>query len=485
MLKPNLDQFIKLAQKGNLIPVYKEIVADLETPVSAYKKIESKNSFLLESVEGGEKIARYSFLGSDPLLAVSSKGNEISIKAKGKTVKSKGNPLDTLKTILNQYQCVTVEGLPRFHGGLVGFFGYDVVRFFEKLPDKNPDDLKLPDSTFFLADTLLAFDHLKHKIIIIANAHVEGDPKRAYLEAQKKIAALEKKLKKPLPLKKAEFELKEVPENIQAASNLTKAQFEKAVEKAKQYILDGEIIQVVLSQRLKAKLKRTPFDVYRLLRILNPSPYMFYLNFGDFKMLGSSPEVMCRVEGREAIIRPIAGTRPRGKTETEDLQLSHELKKDQKETAEHIMLVDLARNDLGRVCVPGSVKVTENMAIEKYSQVMHLVSNVTGELNNGEDQFSTLAATFPAGTVSGAPKIRAMEIIDELETVKRGPYAGVVGYFGFTGDLDSCITIRTIIIKGKQAYVQAGAGIVADSIPEKEYEETLNKAKALLKALYA
>jgi anthranilate synthase component 1 len=485
MLRPDLKTFLKLSEQGNLIPVYKEIVADLETPVSAYKKIEAKNSFLLESVEGGEKIARYSFLGADPLLVITTKNQQITITENGKKKKLTGNPIDILKKLLSQYKCVHVEGLPRFQGGLVGYFGYDVVRFFENIPDKNPDELKLPDSTFFLADSLLAFDHVKHKILIIANAHVKDDPKKAYLEAQKKIAALEKKLKKTLPLKTAEFELNEVPENISAKSNLSKEQFKSAVEKAKKQIVDGDIIQVVLSQRLNAPIKRPPFDIYRLLRILNPSPYMFYLNFGDYKLLGSSPEVMCRVENNQAIIRPIAGTRRRGNSETEDQNLAQELKTDQKEVAEHVMLVDLARNDLGRVCVPGTVKVTENMAIERYSQVMHLVSNVVGQLKQGEDQFSTLAATFPAGTVSGAPKIRAMQIIDEMENTKRGPYAGVVGYFGFSGDLDSCITIRTILIKGKQAFVQAGAGIVADSIPEKEYEETLNKAKALLKALYA
>ena len=485
MLRPSLKEFKELAKKGNLIPIYKEIVADLETPVSAYKKIESKYSFLLESVEGGENIARYSFLGADPLLVFSSKDDRIEIVTKGKRKKTKGNPLDALKEILAGYRPVAVEGLPRFIGGLVGYFGYDIIRFIEKIPDKNPDELKLPDSCFLLADTLLAFDHVKHKIIIIANALAEGNLEQAYAAAQKKIAKLEKQLKKNIALKNEEFELENPPEDFPVKSNFTRAQYYEVVEKAKEHIKNGDIIQVVPSQRLSAKIKRSAFSIYRLLRILNPAPYMFFLNFGSFKLVGASPEVMVRVEDRQAVIRPIAGTRPRGKTESQDRELEAELKRDEKEVAEHIMLVDLARNDLGRVCESGSVKVTDQMFVEKYSQVMHLVSNVTGTLKAGEDQFSLLKASFPAGTVSGAPKIRAMEIIDELENVRRGPYAGVVGYFGFSGDLDSCITIRTIVIKGKNAWVQAGDGVVADSDPEKEYQETLNKAKALLKALYA
>lgn len=465
MYYPTKKEFIRLSRKGNLIPVYKEIVADTETPVSAYKKIEGEYSFLLESVEGGEKIARYSFLGVCP-------------KSRVQIPKS----FFDIKRVLEKFKPVTVPGLPRFHGGLVGYLGYDVVREFESIPDKNPDDLKLPKMLFLLTDTILAFDHIKHKILIISNAHIENSPEAAYQKAVQRIEALEKRLGKPLRLE--ELEIPAAPgEAMRVESNMSKKEFKKMVLAAKEYVKAGDIIQVVLSQRFETPFKGDPFNLYRILRIINPSPYMFYLKLGDLKLVGSSPEVMVRLEGKEAVIRPIAGTRPRGKTAEEDRKLEKELLASIKEKAEHMMLVDLARNDLGRVCEYGTVETTELMIVERYSHVMHIVSNVRGRLKKKEDAFSLVEASFPAGTVSGAPKIRAMELIDELENVKRGPYAGAVGYFDFAGNLDSGIIIRTILIKNGKAYLQAGAGIVADSSPEAEYRETVNKAGGMLRAI--
>ena len=480
MYYPTRESFIGLSKKGNLVPVYREIIADMETPVSAFKKIEGEYSYLLESVEGGEKVGRYSFLGSNPILIVKSKGNKIEVISKGKVEKLEGNPIAQLKEILSRYKPVKIKGLPRFHGGLVGYFSYDIVRYLEKLPDKNPDDLKLPDMQFLLTDTILAFDHVMHKISVISNVLVEGDPGKAYDAAIKKIDSLASKLSSS----SKRFEAKAGKgKKLKMRSNLSKTEFERIVQKGKTYVKKGDIIQVVLSQRLSAKVSGDAFNIYRSLRTLNPSPYMYYLKFKDMKLIGSSPETMVRLEDNIANIRPIAGTRRRGLNEFEDSSLEKELLSDEKEKAEHIMLVDLGRNDLGRVCKYNSVKINELMTIEKYSHVMHIVSDITGELMSGKDGFDLIAAAFPAGTVTGAPKVRAMEIIDELENLRRGPYAGAVGYFDFYGNLDTCITIRTIIMKGDNAYVQAGAGIVADSVPGKEYEETLNKARALLKAI--
>ncbi|MDI6731099.1 MAG: anthranilate synthase component I [Candidatus Margulisbacteria bacterium] len=466
MFYPSQKEFMELAKEGNLIPVYKEIIADMETPVSAFKKIESEYAFLLESVEGGEKIARYSFLGA------CSKNDVFAPKS-----------FSQIKTILKQYKPVKIEALPRFSGGLVGYIGYDMVREIEDISNKNSDDLKLPPMLFLLTSSCLAFDHVKHKILIISNAHIKGRPVKAYKEACRKINQLEKKLKKPLRLAKEEFEMPVAVKQMKIASNINQKQFERMVEKGKEYIRAGDIIQVVLSQRFSAACSTDPFLVYRILRTLNPSPYMFYLKMGKAALVGSSPEVMVRLDGKIAIVRPIAGTRRRGRDEIEDKAMADELLASEKEKAEHIMLVDLARNDLGRVCEIGSVNVTERMIVERYSHVMHIVSNVVGRLRKGKDAVDLLMATFPAGTVSGAPKVRAMEIIDELENLRRGPYAGCVGHFGFSGDLDTCITIRTILIKDKKAYIQAGAGIVADSIPAEEYKESINKAKAMLKAV--
>ncbi len=482
MYYPSLKEFIKKAKKGNLIPVYQEILADFETPVSAFTKIDTGDyAYLLESAERGKKLGRYSFLGSNPSLIFKSKGKRIEIIREGKKETRKvSDPLVTLKKLMAQYKFVKVKGLPRFIGGIVGYLSYDMVRFFEKLPDKNPDDLNLPDAIFLLTDTILIFDHLEHKIKVISNAHIKKNPKKAYQEAIRKIEKLISQLKKPLSQKS---KIKNQKSKIKIKSNLTKEAFKKSIRKAKEYIKEGDIIQVVFSQRLETKITVDPFDIYRTLRTINPSPYMYYLKCKDLRLIGSSPEILVRLEEGMVEVRPIAGTRPRGRTEKEDRALEKELLADPKERAEHIMLVDLGRNDVGRVAEFGTVKVNELMAIERYSHVIHIVSDVTGRLKKDRDSFDVLRASFPAGTVTGAPKIRAMEIIDELEPVRRGPYAGAVGYFSFSENLDTCITIRTIVIKGNQAYIQAGAGIVADSIPEREYQETMNKAKALIKAI--
>lgn len=482
MYYPSLKEFIERAKKGNLIPVYREILADFETPVSAFAKIDTGDyAYLLESAERGEKWGRYSFLGSNPSLIFKGKGKRVEIIKKGaKKIQKVSNPLEALKKLMARYKFVPSKSLPRFVGGMVGYLSYDMVRFFEKLPDKNPNDLNLPDAIFLLTDILLIFDHLEHKIKVISNAHIKKNPKKAYQEAVRKIEELIEKLKKPISQKSIVNSQKSI---VKVKSNFTKEAFKESVKKVREYIRAGDIIQAVLSQRLETKITVNPFDIYRALRTINPSPYMYYLKCKDLRLIGSSPEILVRLEEGMVEVRPIAGTRPRGRTEKEDKALEKELLADPKERAEHIMLVDLGRNDVGRVAEFGTVKVNELMVIERYSHVMHIVSDVTGKLKRDRDSFDVLRASFPAGTVTGAPKIRAMEIIDELEPVRRGPYAGAVGYFSFSGNLDTCITIRTIIIKGNQAYIQAGAGIVADSIPEREYRETLSKAKALIKAI--
>jgi anthranilate synthase component 1 len=484
MYYPGKKEFIKLAKKGNLVPVYRDILTDFETPLSAFKKIDMPGySFLLESVEGGERLARYSMLGSDPSLVFSSKGRKITIKekARSKSFVTDSDPIDELKKLLERYRFVSVKGLPRFCGGLVGFFGYDIVRFIERLPEKNSDDRDLPDSVFMLTDSLLIFDHVDHKIKIVSNVHITGDASAAYDKAVKKIDSIAARLKGALPKNTKRRAIAKQAEAIR--SNFTKKEYEAVVKKTKEYIKKGDIIQAVPSQRLSLKIACEPFEIYRALRSINPSPYMYYLKFGDFYLVGSSPEIMVRCENGLVEVRPIAGTRRRGSCDKEDEALVKDLLSDPKERAEHIMLVDLGRNDIGRVCEYRSVKVSELMTIEKYSHVMHIVSDVSGRLRKDKDAFDVLRATFPAGTVTGAPKVRAMEIIEELENVRRGPYAGSVGYFSFSGNLDTCITIRTIVIKGDTAYVQAGGGVVADSKPEQEYQETLNKARALVKAI--
>jgi len=489
---PSLKEFLKLAKKGNVIPVYKEINADLDTPVSAFLKIEKSDyAFLLESVEGQEKIARFSFLGSDPSLVFRSKGSKIEIinPHKGSVDRfiTAESPLEEIKKIMKGFKAVKISGLPRFYGGLVGFMGYDMVRFFEEIPDDNPDDLRLPDAVFVLTDTILIFDHVNHTIKIVANVMLPRNKKlsqaeiaKMYNRAVKKIDSIHADFNKPVN----ETEPQRPFKKFKVESNFKKLDFKNIVRKAKAYIKKGDIIQVVLSQRFKVKIDRPPLEIYRSLRSLNPSPYMYFLKLKDISLIGSSPEMLVRCENGLVQTRPIAGTRPRGKTDAEDKKFADELIKDAKERAEHLMLVDLGRNDLGRVSLKGKVEVSEFMNIEKYSHVMHIVSEVRGRLDNKRfDIYDVLKAAFPAGTVSGSPKIRAMEIIDELENLRRGPYAGCVGYFSFSHNMDTCITIRTIVIHGSTAYIQAGAGIVADSVPEREYSETVNKAKALIEAI--
>jgi len=484
MYFPTKSEFITLAKGANVIPVYKEILADLLTPVSAFQKISNGYSYLLESVEGEEKIARFSFIGIEPSVIFKSNGNTVELLDNGKIKKyTVESPLEEIEKLMKDFRVDRVRDLPRFSGGMVGYIGYDMVRFFEDLPDKNPDDLKIPDSIFMMADSLVIFDHSTHKVKIVVNAYLaQGSRLKAeglYNKATEKIEEIIGKLNGPEKKKKVKTRNKK----HKIESNFTKKEFEGLVKKAKGYIKAGDIIQVVPSQRFHTKLNCEPFDVYRALRSLNPSPYMYYLDFDELRLVGSSPELLVRCEDGIVETRPIAGTRPRGKNELEDKKLEQELLKDVKERAEHVMLVDLGRNDIGRVCKPGSVKVTDFMFIERYSHVMHIVSNCRGILDKDKNAFDVLKACFPAGTVSGAPKVRAMEIIDELENTRRSYYAGAVGYFSFSGNLDTCITIRTMLVKGRDAFIQAGGGIVADSVPEKEYQETVNKAKAMLKAI--
>jgi anthranilate synthase component 1 len=470
MYYPTLEEVRRLKKHGNLVPVCRDIQADLETPVSAYLKIARGNySFLLESVEGGERLARYSFIGTEPALVLRTE-NE--------------NPVDPLSLVEKEFvrlRPVSVAGLPRFHGGMVGYLSYEVARHFERLPYPIQDPQGLPESVLMLANTLLVFDHITHKIKVVSHAHLDGDVDTAYREATCKIDALVDRLEQPMHSKA----LKNAPppNRSEVSSNFSQAEFETVVSQAKEYIYAGDVIQTVLSQRLARHTYANPFAIYRALRSINPSPYMYYLHLGDFYIAGASPELLVRVEDGIVSTHPIAGTRRRGKDTTEDLALEEELKHDEKERAEHIMLVDLGRNDIGRISEPGTVEVTQLMDVERYSHVMHLVSHVQGKLRAGLSQFDALRSCFPAGTVSGAPKIRAMEIIAELEKEKRGPYAGAVGYFDFSGNLDTAIAIRTIVIKNNIAYIQAGAGIVADSVPEREYQESLNKAQALLAAI--
>jgi len=486
---PDRQEFARRAKQGDLTPVYREILADMETPVSAFKKISGvvsgagPYSFLLESVEGGERMARYSFLGSGADRVIKSKGSRVEITRDGETETIDLTPgrdvLNVLKSELGRFTYVADPDLPRFCGGAVGFIGYDMVRFFEDLPDSTVDDLDLPDCLFIFTDTLLIFDHVRHRIRVVCNARVDGDPEAAYDAAIGKIEEVVARLKRPA----ADAPSGNGHAAPEVSSNFGREEFEDAVRKCKDYIAAGDAIQIVLSQRFKTNVTADPFDVYRALRSVNPSPYMYYLAYGDIKLIGSSPEILVTEERGNVTVRPIAGTRPRGATDEEDRMLETELLKDEKERAEHIMLVDLGRNDIGRVCRYGSVEVNELMTIERYSHVMHIVSNVRGRLRVDADQFDLLRACFPAGTVSGAPKIRAMEIIDELEPTRRGTYAGSIGYFSYSGDMDTCITIRTILIQGDTAYVQAGAGIVADSDPSREYEETRNKARAMIRAI--
>jgi anthranilate synthase component 1 len=501
--QPDLKAFREIgAGEVNLIPIYRVFPADLETPVTVYIKMMDSlgPSFLLESVEGGEQVGRYSFVGVNPRGIITLQGNEISIggdmiaegqESQARPLAKGEDILDVLKAELCQFQTAELPGLPRFSGGSVGYLGYDVVRFFEQLPESAERVLSIPDAVFLLADTLVIFDHARHQLMILANAFLnkdgEVDLEMAYLDAIQRIERVSEKLLRPLPAIPARRSYRNGNSHGPGSLSINKSQstFEEMVIQAKEYIAAGDIFQVVLSQRLSRKTDAHPFAIYRALRMLNPSPYMFYFDFGQlgFQVIGASPEMHVRLEDGVASVRPIAGTRWRGKSESEDEALENELLADKKERAEHVMLVDLGRNDIGRVSQYGTVHVRDLMVVERYSHVMHIVSHVEGKMNEDMDAFDLMRATFPAGTVSGAPKVRAMEIIEELEGERRGLYAGAVGYFSHDGSMDTCIAIRTMLVQEDTVYVQAGAGIVADSDPTKEFEECLNKARALMVAV--
>jgi anthranilate synthase component 1 len=508
--RPSLEEFIELARHASLVPVYRQLVGDTLTPVSAFCKIQEGDwSFLFESVIGGERLGRYSFVGSGPFLRFQAFDRRVQIQSSECGVRSaeRGmtsptlrtphsalrtpieelehpDPLQLLEEKLAAYRAPHLPGLPRFCGGAVGYAGYDAVRYVEHLPHPPPDDRHLPDLCFAFYDRMVIFDHINKTIAAVAHAHVDArDLPGSYQAACHRVDRLVERLQQGA----ADLQLTDIApigeSRLPYRSNFEPRAFEDAVEKCKEYIRAGDAFQVVLSQRLETETKARPFDIYRTLRVVNPSPFLFYLKAGALCLVGSSPEIMVRVEGERVTIRPLAGTRRRGKTEEEDERLAAELLADPKERAEHIMLVDLGRNDIGRVARYGTVQLSDVMSVERYSHVMHLCSNVSGRLQPGKTAFDALRACLPAGTLSGAPKVRAMEIIDELEPHRRGPYGGAVGYVDFSGNMDTCIALRTLVLNGQTAYLQAGAGIVADSVPEKEREETLNKAMGLLRAL--
>jgi anthranilate synthase component 1 len=487
---PNFAEFKRLAAQGNVVPVYRTIVADLLSPVSAFLSLSPQHgrasdphshSFLLESVEGGERVGRYTFFGIDPFQIVSSRGDRITLRRGAERREETGNIFEFLRRLGARYHSVTIPGLPPFTAGAVGYVSYEAVRMLERLPARVAPDVDLEDAVFMYFKSLLAFDHVQHRLFLISNVLTEegtGSLRAKYDAACRHLDHLESLLRRPLRLPSH----RRPRGALRVRSNMPRPRYEAMVERSKEYIRAGDIFQVVLSQRMEVPVRVAAFDVYRALRVVNPSPYMYYLRLGESTVLGSSPEMLVKVAGRNAEYRPIAGTRPRGKSEEEDRRLEEELRSDAKERAEHIMLVDLGRNDLGRVCEFSSVRPREIMFVERYSHVMHLVSQITGRLRPDADTYAALAACFPAGTLTGAPKVRAMEIIDELEPTRRGLYGGAVLYLDFSGNLNSCIVIRTVFIKDKTAYLQAGAGIVADSVPAREYEECLNKARAVLRA---
>lgn len=476
------EQFEKLAQEYTAVPLHRRLMADVLSPVSLFLKLRENGRypFLLESVEGGEQLARYSFLGRNPYQVLKYNGEDVMLEKKGSIQTLKGSYFEELKRLTTAYSEPDLPDLPRLSGGAVGFSSYDTVREIESLPNTPAADIDLPEAIWAFYDDIFAFDHVKQQVIIISTVFTdkESHPASLYEETQRRLDELETLVRKPIPTDSS-FSID--PESM--TSNINQPEFEAMVEKAKDYVYEGDIFQVVLSQRFETDFEGDRFMLYRALRMVNPSPYLFFLDFEEFALVGSSPEVLVRVQEDTAQLLPIAGTRPRGETEEDDLAFEKELKNDPKEIAEHIMLVDLGRNDLSRVCRPGSVEPVREQEIERYSHVMHIVSDVKGELAEGQTAVDALMQCFPAGTVSGAPKIRAMEIIDELEPAKRGPYAGAVGYFDFSGNMDTCIAIRTMVVTDSKVYIQAGAGIVADSDPEKEYVETKNKAGALVEAL--
>lgn len=489
---PKKEDLIHLNTGNNLLTVYCKILADTQTPIRVFQQVHSDGySYLLESAEGGERLARYSFIGMNPFLVFQSKGDQITVDYQGKREKWIENPFTALRNLNHRFKTNTLEGLPRFFGGGVGYFGYDLIRFIEEIPHKTMDDLAIPDCMLVYAGLILVFDHLTHQVWIIAHIPLYQDEmtkeqayQRAVSEIEKAVSKIEgtffeKDCSREGKIKKN----KEDEQHFNTERNISKEEFMERVARAREYIKSGDAFQIVLSQRLHRETPESPFEIYRSLRSLNPSPYMYYLNYGEVQIVGASPEPLVRLTGELVESKPLAGTRHRGKNNQEDLDLEKEMLEDEKEKAEHTMLVDLARNDLGRICIPGTVQVSQFMKVEKFSHVMHLVSEVQGTIQKGKDALDVLEACFPAGTVSGAPKVRAMEIIDELEFTDRGPYAGAIGYLGFNGNMDTCITIRTIVFKGNKAYIQSGAGIVYDSVPEKEYQETLNKAEALFKAI--
>ena len=509
---PSYEEFAQQARLGNVVPVYRELLADMETPVSVFRKLRRTDgyAFLLESVEGGESLGRWSFLGVDPAVVFRVEGDRQEITTdNGATIAPEKTPTETLRKLLARYKPVKNDKLPPFCGGAVGFMSYDTVRYYERIPDTKQDELGLPDCLIMIAETFIAFDHVRHRMLLVTNARVDGSVslEESYRAARERLSALKNRLKTTVP--PMDSGAVRIPDSAALAaenqppagyspvpgvfdaldlkvhSNFRKEEFVGIVERSKDYITAGDIFQVVLSQRFTAAISCDPFDVYRALRALNPSPYMFYLHCGsEFQLAGSSPEILSKLTSEGTVtVRPIAGTRPRGRNAEEDLAHERDLLADEKERAEHVMLVDLGRNDVGRVSKFASVHVTDFMTVERYSHVMHIVSNVEGQIAPGRDALDVLAATFPAGTLTGAPKIRAMEIIDELERARRGPYGGTVVYLGFNGVMDSCITIRTAVIRNGRVYAQAGAGIVADSKPEAEYMECVNKSMAVLRAV--
>jgi anthranilate synthase component 1 len=488
--RPRFQDFRHWSDRAPCVPVFRQLTGDELTPVSAFRRIErSAPSFLFESVIGGEKVGRFSFLGTEPFLTFEARGREVSITETARPDQPRritsDNPFDELQNLVERYRAVQVPGLPRFAGGAVGYAGYDAVRYTERLPNGPPDDRGLPDLLFAFYDRMVLFDHIRKTILVVAHAHLaEGsDPRAAYDRACERVDELVERLAQPAP----ELALRDIdtdePLTRVPKSNFTREAYENVVRHCQEYIKAGDIFQVVPSQRFELETSAEPFNIYRVLRVLNPSPFLFYLPFGEFCLIGSSPEILVRVEDGTVTIRPLAGTRRRGKDEAEDRALAEELLADPKERAEHIMLVDLGRNDVGRVADFATVQLSDVMKVERYSHVMHITSNVTGRLSAGKSAFDALRAGLPAGTVSGAPKVRAMEIIDEVEPQKRGPYAGAVGYIDFTGNMDTCIALRTLVLQGKTAFVQAGGGVVFDSVPSDEYEETVNKARGLLKAI--